>query len=222
MFSKPIVVLAVVLSSLALPGQLKPATHSSPAGGEFPAVMRQNVAAGKTPVGTRVEAKLAVATLVNGTVIPKDAILSGEVTESVAKSDTDPSRLAIRMNSVQWKDGSAPIKVYLTPWYYAAPAMAPQDLSYGPTDAEHTPKNWNLEGPYYDPKSPAYQPMPGHDADKDPGTAPRTSNHRILMKNVECLRAADGTIVITSKHSNIKIDKLTTYVLGPSDLLPVN
>jgi hypothetical protein len=43
-----------------------------------------------------------------------------------------------------------------------------------------------------------------------------------LMKNVECLRAADGTIVNTSKHSNIKIDKLTTYVLGPSDLLPVN
>jgi hypothetical protein len=79
-----------------------------------------------------------------------------------------------------------------------------------------------LEGPYYDPQSPAYQPMPAHDADKDPGTAPRTSNHRILMKNVECLRAADGTIVITSKHSNIKIDKLTTYVLGPSDLLPVN
>jgi hypothetical protein len=82
MFSKPIVVSVVVLSSLALPGQHKPATHSSPAGGEVPAVMRQDVAAGKTPVGTRVEAKLAVATLVNGTVIPKDAILSGGVSGS--------------------------------------------------------------------------------------------------------------------------------------------
>jgi len=28
--------------------------------------MRQNVAAGKTPVGTKVEAKLVVATLLNG------------------------------------------------------------------------------------------------------------------------------------------------------------
>jgi hypothetical protein len=222
MFSKTIAVLTILLGSIAVIGQQTPATHGSPSGGEFPAVMRQNVAAGKTPVGTKVEAKLAVATLVNGTVIPKDAILSGEVTESVAKSATDPSRLAIRMDSVQWKDGSAPIKVYLTPWYYAAPAMTPQNLSYGPTDAEHTPRNWNGDGPYYDPKSPVYQPSPGRDADKDTGAPSNPSNHRILMKNVECLRAGDGTVVITSKRSNIKIDKLTVYVLAPSDLLPTN
>lgn len=139
MFSKTIAVLTVVLGSVALVGQQTPAGHSATAGGEFPAVMRQNVSAGKTPVGTKIEAKLVVATLANGTVIPKDAVLSGEVTESVAKSASDPSRLAIRMDSVQWKDGSAPIKVYLTPWYYPAPTMTPQDLSYGPTDAEHTP-----------------------------------------------------------------------------------
>jgi len=222
MLSKTIAVLTIVLGSVALGAQPTPAAHSSPTGDEFPAVMRQNVAAGKTPVGTKVEAKLVVATLLNGTVIPKDAILSGEVTESVEKTATDPSRLAIRMDSVQWKNGSAPIKVYLTPWYYPPPAMTPQNLSYGPTDAEHTPTKWNGEGPYYDPKSPAYQPSPSRDQDKNPGAVSNPSNHRVLMKNVECLRAADGTVVITSRRSNIKIDKLTTYVLAASDLLASN
>ena len=100
--------------------------------------------------------------------------------------------------------------------------MSPQKLSYGPTDAEHTPAKWNGEGPYYDPKSPAYQPSPSRDQDKNPAAVSNPSNHRILLKNVECLRAADGTVVITSRRSNIKIDKLTTYVLAASDLLPTN
>lgn len=222
MFSQAISVLAVVLYSVALLAQQTPAAHSSMPGSEFPAVMRQNVAAGKTPVGTKVEAKLTVATLVNGTVIPKDAILSGEVTESVAKSGTDPSRLAIRMDSVQWKDGSAPLKLYLTSWYYPAPAMTPQNVSYGPTDADHTPRNWNGDGPYYDPKSPAYQPSPSRQKEKDSAPSSNPSNRRLLMKNVECLRSGDGTVVITSSRSNIKLDKLTTYVLAPSNLLPPN
>src|ERR1700687_5445684 len=69
---------------------------SSPAPGlEFPVVMRQKVEAGKTLVGTKIEAKLTVATLVNGVVIPEDAVLSGEVIESSAKTAADPSRLAI-------------------------------------------------------------------------------------------------------------------------------
>ena len=77
--------------------------------------MRQNVAAGTTSVGTKVQAKLAVATLVDGMVVPRDAVLSGEVTESVAKSATDPSRLAVRMDSAQWKKGPAPIVLSLAP-----------------------------------------------------------------------------------------------------------
>ena len=95
------------------------------------------------------------------------------------KTATDPSRLAIRMDSVQWKNGY--------------------------------------------PKSPAYQPSPSRDdQDKNPGAVSNPSNHHILMKNVECLRAADGTVVITSRRSNIKIDKLTTYVLAASELLATN
>ena len=121
MFSKTIVVghvaLTVVLGSAALLSQRAPAPSSSPAGLEFPVIMRQNVAAGTTPIGTKVQAKLLVATLVDGVVVPRGAILSGEVTESVKKSKTDPSRLAIRMDSAQWKNGAAPIKVYLTAWF---------------------------------------------------------------------------------------------------------
>ena len=71
MLSKTIAVFTVVLGSVALVAQQTPAAHSSSTGDEFPAVMRQNVAAGKTAVGTKVEAKLVVATLLNGTGEPK-------------------------------------------------------------------------------------------------------------------------------------------------------
>src|SRR6267142_2286975 len=150
------VVLTVVLGCAALfgqqtfgqqmPGQPTPAASGSSEALEFPVIMRQNVVAGTTPVGTKVQAKLAVATLVDGVVVPRDAVLSGEVTESVAKSATDPSRLAIRMDSAQWKKGSAPIvlplasKVYLTAWYYPVAAMTSQDLSDESPD--DTPQNW--------------------------------------------------------------------------------
>jgi hypothetical protein len=188
--------------------------------------MRQNVTAGKTPVGTKVQAKLVVATLVEGVVVPRDATLSGEVTESSAKSATDPSRLAIRMDSAQWKNGSASIKVYLTAWYYPETTMPAQDLSYEPADAARDKKNWNGMGTYPDPNNPvSQQKFPGRDTDKDTGLAPPstsgTSKHRVLMKNVESTRNSDGAVTLTSKHSNIKIDKLTTYVLATGDLLPM-
>ena len=104
--------LAVVLASAAFsqptPNQPTPAAPSSSAGIEFPVIMRQNVVAGTTPVGTAVRAKLAVATMVNGVVVPRDALLSGEVIESVAKSASAPSRLAIRMDSAQGKMDQRP------------------------------------------------------------------------------------------------------------------
>jgi hypothetical protein len=70
---------------------------------EFPVNMKQSVTAGATPVATKVQAKLVVATLVDGTVFPQNTLFSGEVIESVAKSATDPSTVAIRMDSAQWK-----------------------------------------------------------------------------------------------------------------------
>ena len=218
--------LAVIVSSATLLGQQTPAVPGSTPVFEFPVIMRQSVTAGKTSVGTKIQAQLVVATLAQGVVIPKNAILSGEVTESVKKSDTDPSRLAIRMDSAQWKNGSAPIKVYLTAWFYPEAQMVNQNLSYQPPDAANSKKNWNGMGPYPDPNNPiAQQKFPGPDEDKDKGLPPATpasniSQHRVLMKNLESTRNSDGTVILTSAHTNIKLDKLTTYVLAPGDLLP--
>jgi len=222
------VALAIVFSSATLLGQHTPAPPRSPAGTEFPVILRQNVTAGKTPVGAKVQASLIVATLVNGVVVPRDAILSGEVIQSVAKSVAQPSRLALRMDSVQWKNGSATIKLYLTAWFYPVSEMAPQDLSYEPPDAAHSPKNWNGAGTYPDPNNPASQPFPGRDTGRDTSAAPlsppasRISTHRVLMQNVESTRDSDGGIALVSKRSNIKLDKVTTYVLATSDLLSLN
>jgi hypothetical protein len=220
------VVPAVVLCAAVLFSQQTPVAPSSLGAIEFPVIMRQNIAAGKTPVGTKIQAKLIIATLVSGKVIPRDAILSGEVTESVAKSATDPSRLAIRMDTAQWKTGSAPIKVYLTAWYYPSSMMPPLDLNYGPGG---TRKRDDDRGPYYDdPDSPPLQASPSRDPSKDHSVLlpdPPSSNvskHRVLMKDVGSARNSDGTVTLTSKHSNLKIDKLTTYVLAASDLLPTS
>ena len=157
------VLLSQVLLSQVLLSQTPPAANSLPAGLEFPVNMRQTVAAGKTPVGTKVQAKLTVATLVGGVVVPQGAILSGEVTESVAKSATDPSRLSIRMDSAQWTNGSAPIKVYLTAWYYPAPTPADQESSpSGLPDAGNNPRP-RMGGAYPGQRNPTSPPFPGSD-----------------------------------------------------------
>lgn len=67
------------------------------------------------------QAKLRMATLVNGTVIPQGAVFSGKVVESAAKTKTDPSKLAIRIDSAQWKNGSTALKIYLIGWFYPFP-----------------------------------------------------------------------------------------------------
>lgn len=221
-------VFAVFLCSAVLFSQQTPAAPS-PSKYEFPVVMRQNVDAGKTPVGTKIQAKLVIATLANGIVIPRDAVLSGEVTESVAKTGMEPSRLGICIDSAQWKNGSAPLKVYLTAWYYPTATMMGQDLSYEPADATNSPKNWNGMGTYPDPNNPiAQQKFPGRDNGKDPGlgTPDSPSSHiskrRVLMKNVDSLRNRDGVVTLASKHSNLKLDKTTTYVLATTDLFSTN
>ncbi len=195
---------------------------------EFPVIMRQNVVAGKTPVGARVQAELVIATMATGIVVPRGAILTGEVLESVAKSKTEPSRLSIRMDSAQWKNGSATLKLYLTAWYYPEAAMTNQDLSYQPTDAANSKRTWNGQGTYPDPGNPiSQQKFPGRDSDKDSDSGPLTpassiSKRRILLKHIESARSNDGIVALSSSSQNIKIDRLTTYVLATSDLLPPN
>jgi hypothetical protein len=212
----------VVFGSAALLSQ--PPTQPGLADLEFPATMRQNVTAGVTAVGTRVQAKLAVATLVKGTVIPQNAILSGEVTESQAKSNTEPSRLTIRMDSAQWKNGSLPIKAYLTAWIYPLAMMLPsQDPADISPSVRGAPIHRNGGSIYSDPN--AASSGPTNSADDDP-SLPKPdsgiSKHRVLMKNVESTRDTQGIITLTSRRSTIKLDKQTTYVFAAGGLLPMN
>jgi len=211
-------VITVALASAALLGQQKPGPPPPTAGIEFPVLMQQNVTAGKTPVGTKVQAKLAVATLVNGVVVPEGAILSGEVTESVAKSAVVPSRLAICMESSRWKNGSVPIKVYLTAWYYPV-ARQNQDLSSGLPDADNR-STVRTGGAFPGPRNPTSPPFSaGSDASATRLPASSSSQHRVLMKNVESTRNNNGAVILTSKYSNLKLDKQTTYVLATDSLL---
>jgi len=219
------VLLTVVLAVVASLGQTNPSPPSlgkaqpeshAPAAVELPVIMRQKMVAGSTPVGTKVQAKLTVATMVNGAVVPEDAILSGEVVESVAKSHSAPSRLAIRMDSVQWKNGSALIKLYLTAWYYPM-EMASQDISSGLPDAGNDPR-LRTGGAYPGARNPS-SPFPNTDNSNartvpTPSSAPGISQHRMVMKDVESTRSNDGAITLTSTHANIKLDKSTTYVFA--------
>jgi len=201
----PLAILALVLGPLSLFAQsASPAANLSPAT-EFPVTMRQNVVAGTTPAGTKVEARLSLATLVKGTVIPEGATLSGEVVSSSAKTATDPSRLAVRMDSLQWKKGSLEVKLYLTGWYY--PVRTPNTENQDDSNmGGRLASNRNIGNI---PSIP--DPLP-------PITANNLSSTRVVMKNVEHAVDAEGIITLTSTHSNIKLDKSTTYVFAAADL----
>jgi hypothetical protein len=184
---------------------------------DFPVLLQQAIIAGKTPVGTKIQARLTIATLFNGTVIPRNALFSGEIAESSAKTATEPSRLSILIDSAQWKNGSAAVKLYFTGWYYPRiAAEGGQDLQYGPP--QPATRTWNGQGQYPDPNSKIYRPFPSGDSDKGsavPDTpASATSKNRVLMKDVEAQHSSDGGIALVSKQSNIKLEKYTTYVFS--------
>lgn len=188
---------------------------------EFPVTLRQNVIAGKTPVGTKVEARLSIATLMAGKVIPEGAIFSGVVVESAAKSESTPSRLSVRMNSVQWKKDSAPVVAYLTSWYYPVRMPTDDDRSGEPLGGIHGDIGMqrgtgSRSGP------PTSQPYPTNtQRGPDIPSAPTSniSDHRVEMKDIESERASDGTMSISSTRLNIKLDRSTTYVLATGDLV---
>lgn len=231
-FSKSVAAVALfgtLVGTTVLRAQSTPAVHAAP-GLEFPVVMRQKVEAGKTPVGTKIEAKLTVATLVNGVVIPQDAVLSGEVIESSAKTATAPSRLTICLASAEWKNGSMPAalvlpaKIYLTSWYYPFVIPPKQDFLGGLPDATHgSSQRLGGAATYPNPNtkdSPPYS-RGNTEIDKNPApTEPSTaaaSPHREMMKNVQSSQKG-GVVALVSAHSTIKLDKSTTYVFAADDL----
>jgi hypothetical protein len=46
------------------------------------------------------------------------------------------------------------------------------------------------------------------------------SRKRVLMNNVKSESGADGSVVLVSSRSNLKLNKVTTYLLAMSELLP--
>ncbi len=197
------------------------ATQPQPAQ-QFPAIFQKSVTAGKTAPGTKVQAKLAMATLLNGTVVPRNATLSGEIVESVAKSRTDASRLSIRIDSVIWKNGSAPLQLYLTALFYPAVTESGQDLQYGPQ--QPASRTWNGAGEYPDPNTRSYKPFPDAQSNKDqpiPDTPnPVTSKTPLRMKDVDVENGNANGLVLVSKRSNLKLDRFTTYVFTAGEMLP--
>jgi len=176
---------------------------------EFPILMRQNIVAGKTPVGTKVEATLTLATLIGGKVVPEGATFSGVVVESAGKSATGPSRLSVLIDSVRWKKGSEPVKAYLTAWYY--PAQLSNENGYDFSQPGGRAGTYDPTLPPYPRRSPDKLPEP-------PTPTSSNAEHRVAIKNVDSVRNNDAGIVLTSTHSNIKFDKSTTYVLATGDL----
>ena len=105
----------IVACSSGSSGQQQPRMTAPVSGAqEFPVVFQRSVTAGKTPVGMTVQAKLSMATLLNGIVVPQNARFSGEIVVSQARTKNQASRLSLRMDSVSWENGSARVKVFLS------------------------------------------------------------------------------------------------------------
>jgi hypothetical protein len=176
-------------------------------------VLQQGVEAGKTPVGTKIQAKLAVATLFHGILIPRDAVVSGVVFQSVRKSANAPSRLGIRMENAKWRDESTcMMKAYLMPLYYPMTAPSAPSLPNGSPD----PDSRTLDGPGQSSSPMANQPFPDNSEairEAIPGT-PTVSSRPVSMKNVVIEPVDDGGVALVSEHGNIKLYKMTTYILA--------
>jgi len=99
--------------------------------------------------------------------------------------------------------------------------MAPPYLSYGPPGDR---RNWGGVNPTVDttdPPNPAQQLSTQQDNGVNvDAPASVTSKGRGLMKYVKSASGADGSVVLVSSHSNIKLNKVTTYVLAINELLP--
>jgi len=182
---------------------------------EFPVILQQSVEAGKSPAGTKVQGKLAAATLFSGELIPKNAVTSGVVVESESKRGEERARLAIRMNTVSWDGGWAPLNAYLMPLYYPATGQAVPNLPNESPD----PDSRTLNGPNQSSQSPMSRPFPSG-SENNQGAIPDVailSSRPVRMKNVVLEPTSNGGIALVSEHANIKLFKMTTYVFAAKE-----
>jgi len=178
----------VVAGSFGSSGQQQPRTTAPVVEvPEFPVVFQKSVTAGKTPVGTTIQAKLSMATLLNGIVVPQNATFSGEIVVSQARSKNQASRLSLRMDSVSWKNGSARVKVFLSD-RFSPRIPEPQNLQPG-MSSFHGPEVSHLAIP----------------------------EHWEKMKDVDSERASDGMVTLVCMQHTVKIYRYIKYVLTTGD-----
>jgi hypothetical protein len=179
-------------------------------------ILQQNVEAGKSPAGTKVQGKLAAATLFNGVLIPKNAVTSGVVVESESKRGKDRARLAIRMNTVSWNGGWAPLYAYLMPLYYPVTEQAVPNLPNESPD----PDSRTLNGPNQASESPMSRPFPSGGSEVNQGAIPNVailSSRPVRMKDVVLEPTSNGGIALVSEHAKIKLFKMTTYIFAADE-----
>jgi hypothetical protein len=215
MFHRRLVATAAIIGvcAAALIAQQSRPVSSSGVLREFPVILQQSVEAGKTPVGTEVKGRLAVATQFHGTLIPRDAVVSGVIFESVRKSAKGPSRLGIRMENAKWKgEAACMMKAYLMPLYYPLtnqPAQAP------PIDSPD-PSSRTLSGPNQSGSSPMSSPS-SNNSEAIQEAMPQIAtlaSRPVSMKNVSMVPVPDNGVALVSEHDNIKLHRMTTYVLA--------
>jgi hypothetical protein len=217
MLTRRLVVQGAILAfcSAASIGQQSHQASPPPVLREFPVILQESVEAGKTPAGTKVQGKLADATLFNGTLIPKNAVASGVVVESESKKGQERARLAIRLNTVSWNGGWAPLYAYLMPLYYSATGEAVPN----PRNESPDPESRTLNGPNQSSQSPMSRPFPiGSEASQ--GAIPDVailSSRPVRMKNVVLEPTSTGGIALVSEHANIKLFKMTIYVFAAAE-----
>jgi len=217
MFSRRLVVTAAIIGfcSAALIAQQSRPASSSGVLREFPVILQQSVEAGKTPVGTEVKGKLVIATQFHGTLIPRDAVVSGVVFESVRKSAKGPSRLGIRMENAKWKgESTCMMKAYLMPLYYP---LVSQSMQGPPSESSDTDSR-SMNGPNQSTSSPMSLPsFGGSNSEAAQEAMPNLltlSSRPVSMKNVVIEPVPDNGVELVSQHDNIKLQKMTTYVLA--------
>jgi hypothetical protein len=193
---------------------------------ELPIELLQKVVAGSTAVETPVRGKLTIATLAGGAVIPEGAIITGKVEESVAKTADSPSRLKIKFASAHWKNGDAALALYLAGSYY------PLEITTQRNDESgfHGEAGVTMGGMSPSmPRSPSG--VPTADASRNNDTIPdpqqtittsEISKHWVRIKGIDTAVGADGSLEITSKERNIKLDKGVTYSIQGDSAHPAN
>ena len=207
---------SVLIAALALPtvAQKQPSSATPSPRLELPAHLLNKIEAGKTPVGTPVQAKLMMATLVRGQVVPENSVLSGMIEESTVKTKETPSRLRIHITSAKWQTGETKLDAYITSMYHpfwsqSSSRVRNQPLGLQSPDAYNNDENVERQQRHEELERAAAR---SQDTSKAPGPDVGVSSHRYPLPDATVATDADGSTSIVSARHNLKLDTKTIYV----------